>query len=192
MTGVLWLLAPDLLVVVFGQTYLESTPIFRVYLLMLPIRIVYFSIIYQAYGKSMLILGRSLLALFLNVILSVPLALWIGPIGAALSTVIISWGIMVPFNARSVSKMTGFSIRQLFLWSKLGGVVLSSLLTVAVAWGVSEFLPASAPVRLLVLGSGSLILILLCHALFRVWGWQQQKQFAEAAVQKLLYILKRK
>ena len=51
-TAVLWVMAPDIMVFLFGEAYVSSASIFRIYILLVPIRIGFFGVIYQACGKS--------------------------------------------------------------------------------------------------------------------------------------------
>ena len=83
----LMVLAPELMIFIYSDTYVESSLPFRIYLCALPLRIVFFGSLFQAVNKSGLILKRALLNVVANGVFTV-LFVWLwGAWGAALGTV---------------------------------------------------------------------------------------------------------
>ncbi len=74
----LMVMAPDLVRVVYGSQYSESSDIFRIYLLFLPLRIATWGLIPQAAGRTRINLIAGLLILPVNVVIALML---VGPLG---------------------------------------------------------------------------------------------------------------
>lgn len=103
----LWITSDSLMITLFGSEYLSSSAIFRIYLLLLPIRLVFYGPALIALGKSKTILYRGLIELVLNLALSLFLMRHFGPHGVAIATVIVVYFWTVPFNLTQIAK--GFS-----------------------------------------------------------------------------------
>ncbi len=87
-SGWLFISAPWIMTTIYGPDFLGSANVFRIYLLLLPLRIVFFGPLFQAAGRSDLILIRTLITLVGNLVLTITLTRWLGPVGAAIGTVI--------------------------------------------------------------------------------------------------------
>jgi O-antigen/teichoic acid export membrane protein len=105
MGGLLFVVAPDLMTVLYSAEYTESSGPFRIYLLLLPARMVFFTAIFQAAGRSDLILRRAVGTLILNAVISFPLVYYFGMEGAAWGTVIVFWGYVIPYCMRVCSRL---------------------------------------------------------------------------------------
>lgn len=86
--GLLMILAPQVFSVLFTDAYLPGVPIFRIYLFMLPIRIVSFQAILFALGKTKTVMFGAILDLLANFTLSVILVGYFGQNGIAMGLVI--------------------------------------------------------------------------------------------------------
>ncbi|MHC4537522.1 MAG: oligosaccharide flippase family protein [Planctomycetota bacterium] len=104
----LMVMAPEVIRTIFSAKYAESVHPFRIYLLLLPIRIVSWGSMLMAAGKNSWILFRMVAMLILNLTLSIILVRWIGYLGAALGTVIVIYIWSVPFNSIAISRLYGF------------------------------------------------------------------------------------
>lgn len=84
----LWLilLAKPLITTVFTDEYARAVPPFRVYLLMLPLRVAIFSAVVYSLGRPSMVLLAAALTLAVNFVLSVILALSVGYVGPAVAT----------------------------------------------------------------------------------------------------------
>ena len=172
-TVVLWVWAPQIMITLFGKNYENSAQIFKIYILLVPIRIGFFGVIYQACGKGKLLLRRSLLALTLNLIATVPLTYLMGPVGAACSTVFVSWLIMVPYNSIETSRFLKVKTRDLYAWRPLFKITLSSaalLLSLScLKLYVSDVLMLELVVQLIIIIPCTLICAVILHLVFGVW-----------------------
>ncbi len=122
----LFLFAGPLIELVFSSEYLRSVAPFRIYLLMLPLRVAVFSAVVYSIGKPSMVLLASALALGLNLILSIGLALVIGYAGPAWATTVSTY-FHVLFLAVIIRQClhTGFS--RLFPLGELLRIAASSI-----------------------------------------------------------------
>jgi len=124
----LFIAAPKIIRILFTEKYMESQYPFRVYLLLLPIRITGFGSIFIAAGKNKLLLYRSIILLILNIVLSIILVIIWGPIGAAISTVLVIYFWVFPFHIYHIRKILIVRYRNILPFVKLGKIMLISIL----------------------------------------------------------------
>jgi O-antigen/teichoic acid export membrane protein len=127
--GFLMVMATELMSLLYGAKYVASAVPFRIYLLLLPIRIAFFGTIFMGAGRSDVILKRTAIGFVINLGLSVLLIRVVGYLGAAMATVMTVYFCALPINAYMIKKITGISLRQCFPWL----MVMKILLCVSVA-----------------------------------------------------------
>jgi O-antigen/teichoic acid export membrane protein len=71
---VLFIFAPQVIEILYSSKYLEGINIFRIYSIILLLRVTYFGIVLNSLGKTKVIMYTSILTLFLNIILNIFLA----------------------------------------------------------------------------------------------------------------------
>lgn len=86
--GWFFLSAPWVMTYLYGDNYIGSAAIFQIYLLLLPLRVAFFGPLFQAAGRSDLVLTRSIVGFVGNIVLTLVGAYYFGPIGAAWGTVL--------------------------------------------------------------------------------------------------------
>jgi O-antigen/teichoic acid export membrane protein len=129
----LFLFAGPVILLLFSNTYIESIIPFRFYLLILPVRIVFYGPALLALGKTKFILYRSLLGLIVNLVLSILLVKVFGYIGAVYATIFTLYCCNIAFSIMEISK--GFECRfyeilpfvklfKIFAWSLVPGVLI--------------------------------------------------------------------
>jgi len=91
LAALFFLLADPLMVFLYGKPYAGAAVYFRIYLYALPLRVATYGILFQAMGKTKVIMLNSILALFANAGLNFLLIRKMGMQGAALATVIVTW-----------------------------------------------------------------------------------------------------
>ena len=91
LAALFFLFAKPIFGLLYGSKYLAAVPYFKVYLLVLPLRIASFGIIFMALGKTKQVMLNSILTLALNLVLNIILVKRLGMMGAALATVIVTW-----------------------------------------------------------------------------------------------------
>lgn len=118
----------------YTETMLPAVPIFRVYLLMLPIRTVMYGPLLIAMGKSKQVLYKTLVGLIVNLILSVALVYWIGTIGATISTVGTTFLVNLPINFYIISKEFRIPWPRILPYAHYGKCLISSTVPAAAVY----------------------------------------------------------
>ena len=121
------LTAEEFIRLLFGSGFAGSTGVFRIYLLLVPIRVATYGIITQAVGRTRVNLVGSLLFLGVNAILVLALVGPLGLKGPALGTVLASVALAVYYLVR-LRAVLSLSIRALFPWSLLAANLAVSAL----------------------------------------------------------------
>lgn len=118
LSAFLFCFAEDVVTLLFSDKYAASVPIFRIYLLLLPLRITSYGAVLRAANQTRIIFVSACLALLLNLIFSLSLVYLIGMPGAAIGTVLavyVTNGIQLVWATR----VLGTTIRNIFPWSNL-------------------------------------------------------------------------
>lgn len=97
----------------YTDAYLDAVPVFQIYLLYMPIRVVYYGPFLIALGKSRFVMWETAGALFVNAAFSVFFVYLFHAEGAALATVLSVYCFNVPLNLYIISKETGISWKLL-------------------------------------------------------------------------------
>jgi O-antigen/teichoic acid export membrane protein len=158
----LFVMAPEVMRILFSAKYEASAVPFRIYLLLLPIRITTFGAIFMASGKNTLILYRSIVGLTLNLVLSIILVKVIGAIGAAVASVIVIYIWTIPYCIFFIGKILHTGIFRIFPYQRLAKILLiavvpSIILGAGLVWDASDF------VKVFTLGSFYLLAIILLY-----------------------------
>jgi len=122
----LFAVAPSIIKFFYTEEYIESSNIFRVYLFFLITSISVYSIIPRASGKTSFIMYATVLSVVSNIILSLILVSIIGPIGAAIAT-IISMVLGIFCYLFHDCKIIRVSFDKIFPWNYLFKLMLISL-----------------------------------------------------------------
>lgn len=86
--GGLVVFAPQIMTILYSEKYLDGVNVFRIYSLVLLLRITYFGMILNSKGKTKFILYSSIASLVLNLGLNILFVMWLGLIGPAIATAI--------------------------------------------------------------------------------------------------------
>jgi O-antigen/teichoic acid export membrane protein len=125
------LFAADIIAVLYGPRYGESTDLLRVYLLLMPIRVATYGLIPMAIGRPRINLAASLVYLGSNAVLALALVGPLGLVGPAVATVLADI-VIVSFYLIRLRSILDSPISVLFPW----GLVVTNLGLSAVASGV--------------------------------------------------------
>ena len=128
LTVLMWILAEAFIILLFSEKYRDSIPIFRVYLLLLPMRINMSGTIVKAAGKTTYFLWGNLLLLGSNIALSLILIKLCGIIGAALATVL-SVILYVLYIMNINCKILGVKMKIFLPWHDLAMIMVVSILS---------------------------------------------------------------
>jgi O-antigen/teichoic acid export membrane protein len=123
----------DFITLLFSEKYLHSVTPFRIYLLILPVRIVSYGSALMALGRTREILWRSIGELAINAILSIILVKRAGYLGAAIATLLTLYLWSIPFSLHQISNGFLCSKRQVLPLSRVGVVLAASIMGAAVS-----------------------------------------------------------
>lgn len=167
-TCFLMLVAPELMTFIYSEEYVESALPFRVYLCVLPLRIIFFGSLFQAVNKSGLILKRALINVVVNGILTI-LFVWLwGAWGAALGTAMAIIIFVYPYCIWYAKQLFNVRVRELFKLQELVGIAKISIIAALGAWLAIQQIQ-SLPVWLLLAASGA-VYGLIYFGLGKWWG----------------------
>jgi O-antigen/teichoic acid export membrane protein len=165
--------AGELMITLFTSAYSGSIPIFRVYLLGLPLRLTHYYVLLQATGETKPILRGTFLSLGVNLMLAPLLCFFFGPIGAA-GGFVASQFALVAYLLAATRKRTGFGLERLIPWRSLGRIGLAALIPAALVRAAGLLLPLSPLARLIV--TSALYAALLAVAYLRFGGLEKEER----------------
>ncbi len=113
-----FIFARDFLVMLYSSKYAGAEPYFRIYLLILFLRIATMGVLLKSYGLTKFMLLSSCIVLVLNVILNIVLINIIGITGPAWATVIITY-MLFSIYLWIIYRKLGFSVARLFSFGNL-------------------------------------------------------------------------
>lgn len=127
----LFVFAPEIMRLLYGEKYAASAEPFRVYLLMLfIIRPATLDALLMAANRSDYIFRRSVGSLIFNLALNLMLVPLIGYMGAAIGTIISSHLWSLPYTLKKVSGLYDVPVRDLFPTRTAIGLILAALVPV--------------------------------------------------------------
>lgn len=135
----LFFFAKKFVVLAFGQPYIESYKVFRIFLLLLPIRIIQYGNILIALGKSKVLMKRSVIELLLNVLVSILLFQYYGYVGVAIGSVVSILFWTVPFNLKIIADGFGMSLSSIIPTKKLILILVCCFISVFLVFIIDFF-----------------------------------------------------
>lgn len=151
----------DLMVFLYGNQYVMAGWPFRIYLLGLPLRVVFYSSILRAFGETKSIAISVFLSLACNIVVSLTLVFigkgtllaFMGPSIGTVIAALISGGYLL----FKTSQITKISIKHVMRWKELGLILLVSSLAGLIIWLIP--LPNMAIILKLFIQAASFIII---------------------------------
>ena len=119
--------APEVISLLYSEKYLPGVDVFRVYSLVLLLRVTYFGMILNSIGKTKFIFYSSILALIINVILNYIFYLIFGFIGPAYAT-FISILLVQMLQLFATAKSIDVKFTNIFPWAKLGKLLVINVI----------------------------------------------------------------
>lgn len=160
---VLFVFAEAFVTVVFGGKYAQSVAPFRIYLFVLPLRIIVFSALLMAANRTRWILYGALGSLAANVVLSVPFVKAFGPNGAAFASLLTLYLWLAPFYLYGVRDVVRCPWHELLPWGQFFKATVVCLIPAVICWLLRRWFPANA---FLVFGMGLALYGLLLAPLY--------------------------
>jgi len=147
------IMAEEIMTVLFSEEYAESKVPFRWYVLILPMRAFNFGAGFLSLGLGRLLVKRAMIGLILNIIMTYMMVNAMGPVGAAISTVIIFYFWLSPYSFLVLSKYWKHSLSELLVFKRLLTIGLCGLGAGTVFLLVPVFDEFPTFVRLCIFGS---------------------------------------
>ena len=119
--------APEVISLLYSEKYLPGVDVFRVYSLILLLRVTYFGMILNSIGKTKFIFYSSILALIINVILNYIFYLIFGFIGPAYAS-FISILLVQMLQLFATAKSIDVKFTNIFPWAKLGKLLVINVI----------------------------------------------------------------
>ncbi len=114
--------------ILYSSKYSESVVPFVIYLFIIPSRIAFYGSALIAFGKTKIILYRSILDLLFTAIFCFLFVKLLGPYGAALGLVVTVYIWSVPYNLFSLSKYFKCKMRHILHFKNLLNILIVSLI----------------------------------------------------------------
>lgn len=140
LTALFLLFSRPIIVFLYSARYLAAIPYFQVYLAILPLRIATFGVVFLAMGKTRYILYNSIITLSANLILNLILIRYMGMMGAALATVIVTW-LAVGVYLYWLKYKLSFRLRDLAGIKPIFTTALSTIVAGASAYLAMRYIP---------------------------------------------------
>lgn len=136
--------AEPFILTLFSEKYAGSVLPFRMYLLILPVRIAYFAPMMLALGLNKMILHRSMTGLGFNLVVSIVLVRWMGYLGAIVGTIVTLYTINSAWNFSVISRAAGCRWTQVLPFRELMRIFGAGVLA-TVPVGVARFWTSGLP-----------------------------------------------
>lgn len=163
--GYLMMLSAEFILFLYPE-YIESVSIFRVYLLLLPLRVASYGLILQAVGRSRELLRGSVYYLIFNAATSLWLVHLVGLSGPAWGT-LVSTVILAAWYIRRSAASIGATAGDLLPWAVVGALLACSVAAGGLARGIVHILSLSGPVALV---AAAVVFVPLYYAAGRLTG----------------------
>lgn len=132
--------AEDVINILYSGKYLAGVAVFRVYTLVLLLRVTYFGMILNALGKTKQIFWSSIIALGINAILNPLLFFAMGMVGPAIAT-FISIFVSAGWLLAATSKYAEVKFSKVFPWIEIIKILLINVLFAIVFYFVKKIIP---------------------------------------------------
>jgi O-antigen/teichoic acid export membrane protein len=160
----LMVMAGEFMQILFSAKYSESAWPFRVYLLLMPVRVVTWGPMLMAAGKTRLVLYGAAGGLVMNLILSIILVHKIGYMGAVIGTVLSIYIWNIPFYIIAISNLYQVSFWRILPFWNLFKILLISAIPAIVCY-LKVYLPVSNDIIMLaitaIVYAGILLMLML-------------------------------
>ena len=151
----------------FTEKYEGAILVFIIYLLYMPVRCVIYGPLFIALGKTSVVLRREITALVLNAVLSVISVKYLGAIGAALATILVTYLYSVPCNLYLLHIYSNIAMRDILPLKHIALCIILSLPGGLLAWEIDQCYGCDYYLlRLIVMGGVFTLVTLLLYRYF--------------------------
>ncbi len=175
--------APLLITVLFSARYLDSADVLRVYMLKVPMQIILTGAAFVSLGMSSFILKRTVVSFLFNLVLSIILYQWLGPIGVAWATIISGGIIAFVWNLPVLAKKLNVRLFNLYPFGLLGKELLAAGVPAVGLWVVllknPTIIVLSMHIMLLVLTAMVIFFFIFYYVVGKLWFPSEFVSFKE-------------
>lgn len=125
--AVLFVFAPEVITILYSDKYLPGVSVFRVYSLVLLLRVTYFGMILNSMGRTKFIFVTSIISMGLNLVLNFVFYYLFGFIGPAMAT-FVSIAITAYLQLMYTSNVIKIPFFQLFNWKQLFSITILNII----------------------------------------------------------------
>lgn len=125
--------APEVITLLYSSKYLSGVIVFRIYSLVIILRVTYFGILLNSTGNTKFVLYSSIIALILNVIFNFIGYALLGFIGPAMGTVL-SMVIVAVIQLYYSAKVVNCTLRRIFPWTSLLKLTIVNIVLSIIAY----------------------------------------------------------
>jgi O-antigen/teichoic acid export membrane protein len=182
----LFLFAKEFMVTLFSLKYLSSMKVFRIYLLLIPLRVTVYGAILMSIGRTSVLFRSSVYALLLNIFLNILFVRFFGPLGPAIATVLVTYTLTV-YLLHHIKKAGGISFRGVMPWRKLSKLMVICILLIILIAPL-KMLSLSMPLRFLLAGVVYFILYAFAAFKFQLFPTNGQRSHVPSSVSSGLFL----
>lgn len=136
----LFVFAPEVITILYSKKYLPGVEVFRIYSLVLLLRVTYFGMILNAIGKTKFIFYSSLASLGLNLVLNYWFYLTLGFIGPSIAT-FISIFLVQLYQLIATSFLIKIELKNLFPWKEVCVITIINIIMGIVFGYIKSVMP---------------------------------------------------
>ncbi len=135
--------APEFMTCLFGEKYRSSALVFRIYLLLLPVRTLVFSSIGLAAGRTKALAIVPLVSVGVNCVLNYFAITWLGSYGAAIATIVTTYSVSAYGRALIGQDVLKCTIWEFIPWRGMGRLMAVSSVALPLVLLTQHWLPWS-------------------------------------------------
>ena len=174
--------AEDVIRILYSSKYIPGANVFRIYTLVILLRITYFGMILNAYGETKKIFYCSLLSMIINVVLNPLFYYCCGMIGPAIAT-FVSILIIQILQLIMSSRKSKTRFRDIFPWKRFLNVLCCNIVFSIAFWGLKKISPirniTGTVIESLILGIVWTILYFLLYRKRLKMIWNRINSFSQ-------------
>ena len=172
-----FMIAPEMIVLLFGEPFRESGDIFRILVLLVPFRVSVATFVLLAAGQTKAVLIGTMIDLLLAVTVGLALIPWLGMWGPAVA-LLFSTFCQVSFYLHGAASVIGVTVAGVLPWRSLGRLALLSCGVAVLSSFLVQFDQAVANV--FAAGCAYLLLLLLFGYGFRLFDAEERELVSSA------------
>ncbi len=144
----LFIFAPEIIQILFGSAFSGAVPILRIYLLLIPSRVLMWPTLLTAAGHSRVIFRITIATLIVNIVGTIVAIRLFGIYAAAGSTVLTHYGVRTTVGLRLTAELLSTAIGDIVPWSELGRVAALAVASAAPALAAASWMDGPALVQI--------------------------------------------